>query len=58
MILGGLPVVIGLGLWAVNPDYMALLFTTSAGRAILGAAVLSLTCGGLVMRSIIKRSLS
>jgi tight adherence protein B len=58
MILGGLPVVVGLGLWAVNPSYMAVLFTTSMGRTILGAAVLSLACGGLIMKSIIKRSLS
>jgi tight adherence protein B len=58
LILGGLPVIMGLGLWVVNPAYMSLLFTTSMGQTILGAAVLSLTCGGLIMRSIIKRSLS
>jgi tight adherence protein B len=58
LILGGLPVFMGMGLWVLNPNYMSLLFTTTLGQTILGAAVLSLTCGGLIMRSIIKRSLS
>ena len=58
LILGGLPVVMGTGLWALNPAYMSVLFTTSMGRTILGAAVLSLACAAITMRQIIKRSLS
>jgi tight adherence protein B len=58
LILGGLPVVMGAGLGAINPGYMSVFFTTSMGHTILGAAVLSLVCGGLTMRTIIKRSLS
>ncbi len=58
LILGGLPIVMGGGLWALNPGYMSVLFTTSMGRTILGAAVLSLACGALAMRTIIKKSLS
>lgn len=58
LILGGLPVVMGAGLWALNPGYMSVLFTTSMGRAILGTAVLSLACAALTMRQIIKKSLS
>ena len=58
MILGALPVVMGAGLWALNPDYIGVLFTTSTGRAILGAAFLLLACGALTMRTIIKKSLS
>jgi tight adherence protein B len=56
--LAGLPVLVGLGLYALNPAYMSVLFNTSLGQFILGGAILSLACGGLVMRSIIKRSLS
>jgi tight adherence protein B len=56
--LAGLPVLVGMGLYALNPAYMSVLFNTSLGQFILGGAVLSLACGGLVMRSIIKRSLS
>ena len=58
LILAGLPFAIGGLLWMVNPAYMSVLFTTSTGHKILGMAVLSLCCGGLTMRSIIKRSLS
>jgi len=58
LILGGLPVVMGAGLWALNPGYMSVLFTNSTGHTILGAAVVSLACGGLTMRTIIKKSLS
>jgi tight adherence protein B len=58
LILGGLPVVLGGALWAINPSYMSVLVTTGTGREILGSALLSLACGGLVMRTIIKRSLS
>jgi tight adherence protein B len=57
-ILGGLPVVLGGGIWAMNPGYMSVLVTTTLGRTILGSAVLSLTFGALVMRAIIKKSLS
>jgi tight adherence protein B len=58
LILAGLPFAIGGLLWLVNPVYMSVLFTTATGHKILGIAALSLCCGGLTMRSIIKRSLS
>lgn len=58
LILGGLPVVMGSGLWVFNPGYMSVLYTTSTGQAILGAAMLSLACGMATMRFIIKKSLS
>lgn len=58
LILGGLPVVMGGGLWAINPVYMSVLGTTSTGHAILGGAVLSLACGAMVMWTIIQKSLS
>ncbi len=57
-ILGGLPIGIGTIIWLVNPHYMSLLFTDVLGREILGVAVLLLAFGALVMRIIIKRSLS
>jgi tight adherence protein B len=58
MVLVALPVVMGLGLWALNPDYMSALFTTGTGRKLLGFAVLSLGIGLVTMRTIIQRSLS
>jgi tight adherence protein B len=58
LILGALPVVLGVGLSVLNPSYMSVLITNSTGRGILGAAVLSLSFGALTMRTIIKRTLS
>lgn len=58
LILGALPVVMGTGLWLLNPSYMSVLFTTSMGKKILGIAAISLACGALTMRQIIKKSLS
>jgi tight adherence protein B len=58
MILGGLPVVLGFGLWAINPGYMAVMFSTSLGHKLFAIAALSLGCGALTMRTIIKKSLS
>jgi tight adherence protein B len=58
MILGGLPVVMGFGLWVLNPGYMAVLFDTDTGHTILAAAIGSLSCGAFAMHTIIKKSLS
>jgi tight adherence protein B len=58
LILGCLPIVMGSGLTLFNPPYMAPLFSTSSGKAILASAILLLAMGALVMRLIIKKSLS
>jgi tight adherence protein B len=58
LMLGALPVVMGGGLWLLNPAYMALLFNTSMGHKILGVAAGSLCCGAFAMRTIIRKSLS
>lgn len=58
LILGALPIVMGSIMWLVNPGYIALLFTDSTGRKLLGGALLLLAVGALVMRITIKRSLS
>lgn len=58
LILGGLPVAMGLGLWLLSPAYISVLFTTKTGNKILAAALFSLACGALTMRTIIKKSLS
>jgi tight adherence protein B len=58
LILGCLPIVMGSGLWLLNPSYMSLLFNTGTGHVILGVAVLALTLGGVTMKVIIAKSLS
>src|SRR3970282_683340 len=39
IIIGGLPIGMGALFMLINPDYMGLLFTTTAGRIMLLAAV-------------------
>lgn len=56
-ILGGLPVVTGLALWILNPDYLSLLFTDPTGHTLLGSSVLSLATGLFIIRTMIIRSL-
>jgi len=58
MVLAALPFVSGTALWALNPAYIGRLFEPGLGRTILSSAVLSLGCGLLVMRSMIRRSLA
>jgi tight adherence protein B len=57
-ILAALPVFTGLMLFVLNPVYIGVLFTEPTGRKIFGLAVVSLGTGIMVMRSIIRRSLS
>lgn len=57
MVLGAMPILTGAGLWALNPTYMDILFYTHSGHKAFGAAVLSLSTGLLVMRTIIKKTL-
>ena len=57
-VLAGLPVVTLLGLMLMNPSYMMRLFTDPLGNKILAGACVSLGTGILIMRSLIRRSLS
>jgi tight adherence protein B len=58
IVLGLLPVALGLMLWVMNPAYLGVLFTDPTGNTILGMAITSLGIGILVMRMIIQKSLS
>ncbi len=57
-VLAVLPLFSGAALWVLNPDYMALLFEPGAGQMLLGGASLSLGSGLMVMRTMIRRSVS
>jgi tight adherence protein B len=57
-ILSALPVFTGLMLWMLNPAYLGMLFTDPTGKKIFGAAVFSLFLGIMIMRTMIRRSLS
>ena len=58
MVLTALPIVTGLGQWALSPKYINVLFVDPVGHALLATAVLSLCMGVFTIRTIIRRSLS
>jgi tight adherence protein B len=53
-IIGSLPVLVGLMLVFVAPDYVALLFTTSPGNWILAGSAAVMSVGVVVMRRMIN----
>lgn len=53
-IIGALPVVVSLGLYFINPDYIGLLFTTSSGKFYLTCAVCWMMVGMFIMRQMIN----
>ena len=56
-VLAALPFVVGAGLYAINPRYMSILFTTSAGSKLLLLASASFSVGLYLMYQITNRSL-
>jgi tight adherence protein B len=53
-IIGALPVFVTSAIYVTSPDYISLLFTTSAGNIILAASGLWMLIGILVMRKMIN----
>jgi tight adherence protein B len=53
IVIGGLPVGMLLLFLLINPDYMGLLFTTTAGQVMLGAAVVLEFLGAMSMKKIL-----
>jgi tight adherence protein B len=56
-IIAATPFVAGVGLFVINRDLTAVLFTDARGRFMLGIAVASLVSGIAAMRALIKRNL-
>ena len=52
-ILAAMPILLGLAITALNPDYMQILFDESIGRALLAAAAILQFIGFLIIRRII-----
>lgn len=53
-IIACLPILVTLGLYAVNPEYIMLLFTTQTGKLLAGGAIFWMFCGIIVMRQMIN----
>lgn len=58
MVLGAMPFVSGGGMYFLNPDYIGILFYDPLGKQMLGVGIAMLTTGGLVMYTMINKSLS
>lgn len=54
MIIGSLPFLIGGGLWAINPEYIGILFETVPGRAMLIGGGFWMGIGIFIMRAMIN----
>ncbi|WP_031545528.1 type II secretion system F family protein [Salinicoccus luteus] len=50
LIIGLLPIVVGMLLYVINPDYMSLLFTEPIGRILLAGALVSEIIGFIFIR--------
>ncbi|MBI1326832.1 MAG: type II secretion protein F [Alphaproteobacteria bacterium] len=53
-IIGALPFLVSGGLYAINPDYMDVLFTTPTGKVLLTGALIWMGMGILVMKQMIN----
>jgi tight adherence protein B len=58
IVLGVMPFVSGGAMYFLNPDYIGILFYDSIGKQMLGVAIAMLTTGGLVMYTMINKSLN
>ncbi len=53
-VLAMAPVVAGIGMYTLNPDYMKVLFTEPGGRIMLAVAVTLQIFGFLVIRKLVQ----
>ncbi len=53
-ILAGLPVVVGVMLWVINPPYIMLLFTDPTGKTFFSTACIFMALGMFSIKAIIK----
>jgi tight adherence protein B len=53
-IIGALPILVSFGLYAVNPNYISILFNTTKGNIWLGIAIGWMMCGIIIMRQMIN----
>lgn len=53
-IIAALPVVVALGMYSMNPEYIGLLFTEKTGKLMLGGALFWMFCGVMIMKQMIN----
>ena len=53
IVLGALPILLGMAMWAMNKEYINTLFTDGLGKILLGASIVSALIGFAWMKKII-----
>ena len=53
-VLVAMPFLMGLAIFALNPKYMSVLFTTSAGKVMIGMSLVMMAIGGAIIRKIVS----
>ncbi len=54
MVLGAMPILLGMAMYAINPEYIGVLFKETVGRILIGVALVSITLGFLWMKKLIE----
>jgi tight adherence protein B len=54
IVLAALPILLGLAMWAINPEYIATLFTDGFGKVLLGSSIFAALAGFAWMQKIIN----
>jgi tight adherence protein B len=53
-VLVAMPFLMGLAIFALNPKYMSVLFTTSAGKVMIAISLVMMAMGGAIIRKIVS----
>jgi tight adherence protein B len=49
-----MPFLMGLAIFALNPSYMSILFTSTAGKFLIAVSLVMMAIGGMVIRKIVS----
>jgi tight adherence protein B len=49
-----MPFLMGLAIFALNPAYMSILFTSTAGKAMIGVSLVMMAIGGAIIKKIVS----
>jgi tight adherence protein B len=53
-VLLAMPFLMGLAIFALNPAYMSILFTSSAGKFLIAVSLVMMAIGGMIIRKIVS----
>jgi tight adherence protein B len=53
-VLLAMPFLMGLAIFALNPSYMSILFTSTAGKFLIAVSLVMMAIGGMIIRKIVS----